>query len=75
LNHAVHVSGDITTPELPQKMIDTALDAFERCDIVFNNAGILTSGSIEEIQIEDVCKMVRINVEADLVSVLTPSYF
>jgi NADP-dependent 3-hydroxy acid dehydrogenase YdfG len=64
LNHTVYLAGDLTNSELPGTLIKTALDQFGRCDIVFNNAGTAVMGTIEEIDIEKMCRMVRINVEA-----------
>lgn len=58
------VAGDITDESLPQKLIDTAMEKFGSCDVVFNNAGIMIVGKVEEIDLEAVCRMVRINVEA-----------
>lgn len=64
LNSAVIVPGDITEPLLPQKLINAAVVQFGSCDVVFNNAGMLTVGTIDEISIDRVCDMVRVNVEA-----------
>ena len=64
LDHAVVLPGNITDPALPENLIRTALDAFGSCDIVFNNAGVMTAGTIDEIDVEDICRMVRVNVEA-----------
>jgi len=61
---AAVVAADILDPALPQKLIDTATEIFGRCDIVFNNAGVLHIDPIDKIDIEAVCMMVRINVEA-----------
>jgi NADP-dependent 3-hydroxy acid dehydrogenase YdfG len=61
---AVVVAGDALDPELPQRLIDVALERFGRCDIFLNNAGVIEVGKIETIDIERVCRMVRINVEA-----------
>jgi NADP-dependent 3-hydroxy acid dehydrogenase YdfG len=58
------VPGDMTDPALPQKLLDTALAEFGRCDILLNNAGVIEVGKIEELDIDRVCAMVRINVEA-----------
>jgi NADP-dependent 3-hydroxy acid dehydrogenase YdfG len=58
------LAGDITDPTLPQKLIDTAVVQFGSCDVVFNNAGMLTAGTIDEISLDRVCDMVRVNVEA-----------
>lgn len=64
LGGAVVVPGDITDPEMPHRLLDAAIEEYGRCDIVINNAGILHMGTIEEIEIDKVCRMVRINVEA-----------
>lgn len=64
LDHAVILPGDITDPDLPENLIETALDSFGSCDILLNNAGIMTAGTIDEIDVEEICRMVRVNVEA-----------
>jgi NADP-dependent 3-hydroxy acid dehydrogenase YdfG len=58
------VVGDITDPKLPALLLQNALQSYGRCDILINNAGVIVSGKIEEIEIERVCEMVRVNVEA-----------
>ncbi|MEE8433607.1 MAG: SDR family oxidoreductase [bacterium] len=63
---AVVVVADITDPETPARLLETAVTATGRCDIVFNNAGIMTSGAIPEIDIDAVCRMIRVNVEASI---------
>jgi len=64
LEHAAILTGDISQDGMPQSLLANALDTFGRCDIVFNNAGIIKAGSIDEIDIEAMCYMVRVNVEA-----------
>ncbi len=58
------VAGDLTDESLPQKLIDTAVQTFGSCDVVFNNAGVMIVGSAADIDLEAVCRMVRVNVEA-----------
>lgn len=58
------IAGDITDPALPERLVETALESFERLDIAFNNAGLLTVGSIEDTDLERMALMVRVNVEA-----------
>ena len=58
------LAGDITDAATPGALIALALDRFGRLDIVFNNAGLIHSGAIEEIDVDQVCRMVRVNVEA-----------
>lgn len=64
LAHATILAGDISQNGMPQNLLAAALDTFGRCDIVFNNAGIIKAGSIDDIDIDDMCYMVRVNVEA-----------
>ncbi len=58
------VAGDIADPWLPARLIDAALARFGRCDAVFNGAGVMHAGPIEEVDIEQMCTMVRVNCEA-----------
>ncbi len=58
------LAGDIADPALPAKLLQLALDAYGRCDVVLNNAGQMEAGPIDKIDIDKVCSMVRVNVEA-----------
>jgi NADP-dependent 3-hydroxy acid dehydrogenase YdfG len=58
------VAGDIADESIPQKLIDTAVEKFGSCDVVFNNAGVMIVGKAEDIDLEAMCRMVRVNVEA-----------
>jgi len=58
------VPGDICDAALPERLLREALENFGRCDLCFNNAGILEVGSVEKIHIDRVCEMVRVNVES-----------
>ncbi len=60
----VTVAGDMADAALPQKLIDTAVERFGSCDVVFNNAGVMIVGRAQDIDLEAVCQMVRVNVEA-----------
>jgi NADP-dependent 3-hydroxy acid dehydrogenase YdfG len=64
LTHAAILPGDICQDGMPQNLLKMALDTFGSCDIVFNNAGVTTVGSIDDIDIEKMAYMVRVNVEA-----------
>jgi len=58
------LAGDITDPATPQALIDLARQRFGRIDIAFNNAGLIHSGPVDEIDTEALAMMVRVNVEA-----------
>lgn len=59
-----YLEGDISDSLMPGRLISRATELFGRCDVVVNNAGIMTAGTIEEIDLDQVCRMVRINIEA-----------
>ena len=58
------VAGDLVEPDVPARLLAAALGRFGRCDVCLNNAGTIEVGRIEEIDIERVCDMARLNVEA-----------
>jgi NADP-dependent 3-hydroxy acid dehydrogenase YdfG len=64
LPNSIAVPGDISEPDMPEHLLRRALDHFGRCDVVMNNAGLIEVGPIGTINIERVCSMVRVNVEA-----------
>ncbi|QDV22936.1 SDR family oxidoreductase [Aureliella helgolandensis] len=58
------VAADIADAETPQKLVDRAIEKFGRLDVVFNSAGVMFSGTIDEVDIDEMCRMVRVNAEA-----------
>lgn len=61
---AVSIAGDLCDAALPQALLSAAIDTYGHCDVCFNNGGLLETGAIETIDIDRVCQMVRVNVEA-----------
>jgi NADP-dependent 3-hydroxy acid dehydrogenase YdfG len=64
LDGAVIVPGDMTDPAMPQRLVDEAIKAFGRLDAVFNNAGVMHIGSVDDADIDALCFMARLNFEA-----------
>lgn len=64
LKNSAVVPGDIADPELPQRLIDSAVAEFGGCDVVFSGAGVMHAGTIENVDVEEMCRMVRVNCEA-----------
>ena len=64
LSTAVCVTGDMIEPETSQKVLDMAFSEFGRVDVLFNNAGVMHIGGIDEVDIETLCQMVRLNFES-----------
>jgi len=57
------LAGDIADPAMSDRLLQAALDTFGACDIVINNAGVMHTGTIEKVNIDILCQMIRINVE------------
>ena len=64
LQQATFLAGEITDPTLPEQLVELALSQFGQLDVVINNAGVMTVGSIADVDLEAICQMVRLNVEA-----------
>ncbi len=64
LGSAICVVGDMIDPDTPQKILDAAYGEFGRVDILFNNAGVMHIGAIDEVDVEELCEMVRLNFES-----------
>ena len=60
---AIAVSLDVTVPEQVQNAVDTAVETFERIDILFNNAGILGRQPLFELTPELFDKVMAVNVK------------
>jgi NADP-dependent 3-hydroxy acid dehydrogenase YdfG len=58
------LAGDMTDPLMPGRLIDAALGHFGRLDCVFNNAGVMHIGTVEDADLEALCAMIRLNFEA-----------
>ena len=44
----VAIAGDVTTPEMPQRIVEAAMQTFGRIDVVVNNAGAGAYGALLE---------------------------
>ena len=55
---------DLLDPATPAALLDAALAGFGRIDYLFVNAGTIEAGPIADIDIDKMCRMVRLKVEA-----------
>jgi len=58
------VPGDLTNNYFVDSLNKYVIDKFCKCDILINNAGMIEVGSIEDMDIEKMSRMIRLNVEA-----------
>ncbi|HEY6486834.1 MAG TPA: SDR family NAD(P)-dependent oxidoreductase [Candidatus Cybelea sp.] len=63
---AVAVAGDVTAPSMPERIIRTAADAFGRIDVVVNNAGAGTFGSLLDQSDAEIEAQWQLNAAAPL---------
>jgi len=64
LPECVALPGEITEAQFVNDLFARAVSTYDGLDIVVNNAGRVVSASIEDIDVDTVCAMVRVNVEA-----------
>jgi NAD(P)-dependent dehydrogenase (short-subunit alcohol dehydrogenase family) len=60
---AIFIAADVTRAEDCRRSIDETLAAFGRIDILFNNAGLVTQGTLEETSEEDWTRTFDVNVK------------
>ncbi|SFL17041.1 NAD(P)-dependent dehydrogenase, short-chain alcohol dehydrogenase family [Paenibacillus sp. 1_12] len=59
---ALFIQADTTDPESVKAMVDQAIEAYGRIDVLFNNAGVSGIGAIHEVEPEDWDRVIRINI-------------
>jgi len=60
---AIGVQADVALQDDCQRVVDQAIDAFGKVDILINNAGINIRGPIDELSHEEFQRVQRINVD------------
>ena len=61
LPRAVACPGDMTDPAMPERLVTAALEGFGRLDVVFNNAGVLTSALLTMTRVSDFDSLMAVN--------------
>lgn len=59
---AISFAADITKADQTDAMVNAALDAFGKVDILINSAGINIRGAIDELTLEDFSQVMDVNV-------------
>ncbi|MFX1573569.1 MAG: SDR family NAD(P)-dependent oxidoreductase [Promethearchaeota archaeon] len=59
---AIFVQADVAVENDAQRIIDKTIKAFGKIDILFNNAGIVLGGTLDEMYTEDWDRLMAINV-------------
>jgi len=61
---AALLAADIEDPATPQALLDLALQAHGRADVLVNNAGRVVAGPLETIDLDALASMTRVNFDA-----------
>jgi short-subunit dehydrogenase len=62
----VAIAGDVTTPEMPQRIVEAAMQTFGRIDVVVNNAGAGAYGALLETTDAEIEAQWQLHVAAPL---------
>ena len=58
------IPGDLTSAEFVDSLDEYVYQKYGHCDYLFNSAGIITKGTIEETDINKITSMLRLNIES-----------
>jgi NADP-dependent 3-hydroxy acid dehydrogenase YdfG len=63
---ALAVATDVTRYDQVRKLVDSAVQAFGRVDVMINNAGLMPNSPLERFKIEDWNRMIDVNIKGVL---------
>src|SRR5436190_24038754 len=63
---ALAVATDVTQCEQVRKLVDTAVQAYGRIDVMLNNAGLMPLSPLERLKIDDWDQMIDVNIKGVL---------
>jgi 3-oxoacyl-[acyl-carrier protein] reductase len=66
---AISVQADLGDVSGPKKIVDEAVKAFGKIDIIVNNAGISIGAPADKVEVEDVDKLYQVNVRGPILLV------
>jgi NADP-dependent 3-hydroxy acid dehydrogenase YdfG len=63
---ALAVAADVTQLDEVKKLVDSAVEQFERVDVILNNAGIMPLSPMDRLNVEEWNKMIDVNIKGVL---------
>jgi NADP-dependent 3-hydroxy acid dehydrogenase YdfG len=58
------IAGDLISADFVDSLDKYVYDKYGKCDFLFNSAGVITKGTVEETDIDSMTSMLRLNVES-----------
>lgn len=58
------IPGDLTSAEFVDSLDGYVYEKYGHCDYLFNSAGVITKGSVEDTDIDQMTSMLRLNIES-----------
>lgn len=63
---AISIATDVTDHEQVERLVDEAVRAFGRLDVIINNAGIMPQAPLERLRIDEWDRMIDVNIKGVL---------
>jgi NADP-dependent 3-hydroxy acid dehydrogenase YdfG len=63
---AIAVATDVTNSDQVKSLVDTAVQAFGRIDVMLNNAGLMPNSPLDRLKIDDWNRMIDVNIKGVL---------
>ena len=63
---AIAVATDVTQCDQVKRLVDAAVQAFGRIDVMINNAGLMPNSPLERLKIDDWNRMIDVNIKGVL---------
>ncbi len=58
------IPGDLTSAEFVDSLDEYVYEKYGHCDYLFNSAGVITKGTVEDTDIDKMTSMLRLNIES-----------
>ncbi|QEM69406.1 SDR family oxidoreductase [Geobacter sp. FeAm09] len=63
---ALAVATDVTDPDQVRRLVDAAVQAYGRIDVIINNAGLMPHSLLERLKVDDWNRMIDVNIKGVL---------
>src|ERR1051325_10519942 len=63
---ALAIATDVTDYDQVKRLVDAAVQAYGRIDVIINNAGLMPSSPLERLKIDDWNRMIDVNIKGVL---------